>query len=68
MVRTGLEKFLKKHHVLEKSLKIEKLWEILENSLNIFESSMNKNNLFKKRKKVLRKGRLESTAVCKFCC
>ena len=41
MVRTGLEK----------SLKIEKLWDILEESLNfpqkslnIFESSLNKNN------------------------
>ena len=49
MVRTGLDKSLKKHHVLEKSLKIEKLWDILEKSLdfpqkslNIFESSLNK--------------------------
>ena len=49
MARTGLEKSLKKHHVLEKSLKIEKLWDILEKSLdfpqkslNIFESSLNK--------------------------
>ena len=52
MVRTGLEKSLKKHHVLEKSLKIEKLWDILEKSLNfpqkslnIFENSLNKDNL-----------------------
>ena len=52
MVRTGLEKSLKKHHVLEKSLKVEKLWDMLEKSLNflqkvlnIFESSLNKNNL-----------------------
>ena len=51
MVHSGLEKSLKKHHVLEKSLKIEKLWDILEKSLNfpqkslnIFESSLNKNN------------------------
>ena len=29
----ALKKSLKKHHVLEKSLKIEKLWDILENSL-----------------------------------
>ena len=52
MVHTGHEKSLKKHHVLEKSLKIEKLMDILEKSLNspqksliIFESSLNKNNL-----------------------
>ena len=51
MVRTGLEKSLKKHHVLEKSLKVEKLCDILEKSLNfplkalnIFESSLTKNN------------------------
>ena len=30
MVRMDLEKSLKKHCVLEKSLKIEKLWDILE--------------------------------------
>ena len=30
MVHTDLEKSLKKHCVLEKSLKIEKLWDILE--------------------------------------
>ena len=34
MVRTGLQKSLKKHPVIEKSLKIEKLWDILERSLN----------------------------------
>ena len=52
MVCLGLEKSLKKQHVLEKSLKIEKLWDILgkplnfsQKSLNIFESSLNKNNL-----------------------
>ena len=52
MVRTGLEKSLKKHHVLEKSLKIDKLWDIFEKSLNfpqkslnILENSLNKNNL-----------------------
>ena len=40
------------HMGLEKSLKIEKLWDIVEKplnfpqkSLNIFESSLNKNNL-----------------------
>ena len=36
MVRTGLEKSFKKHPDLEKSLKIEKLWDILERSLNSF--------------------------------
>ena len=41
MVRTGLEKSLKKHHVLEKSLKIEKLWDILETSLNFPQKSLN---------------------------
>jgi len=52
MVHTRLEKSLKKHHVLEKSLKIEKLCDIFKNSLNfsqkslnIFESSLNKNNV-----------------------
>ena len=56
MARTGLEKSLKKHHVLEKSLKIEKLWDILEKSfdfpqksLNIFESSLNKITFVKKK-------------------
>ena len=29
----ALKKSLKKHHVLEKSLEIEKLWDILDNSL-----------------------------------
>ena len=58
MVRKDLEKSLKKHDVLEKSLKIEKLWDILDTSwlalnfaqksLNIFESSPNKNNLRQK--------------------
>ena len=33
MVRTGLEKSLKKHHVLKKSLKAEISWDILEKSL-----------------------------------
>ena len=51
----ALKKSLKKHHVLEnneKSLKNEKLCDILKNSLNfpqkslnIFESSLNKNNV-----------------------
>ena len=52
MVCLGLEKSLKKQHVLEKSLKIEKLWDILgkplnfsQKSSNIFESYLNKNNL-----------------------
>ena len=36
MVRTGFEKLLKNHPVLEKSLKIEKLWDILEKSFNNF--------------------------------
>ena len=59
MVRTGFEKSLKKHHVLEESLKIEKLLDILEKSLNflqkslnIFESSLNENNLRSKKKKM----------------
>ena len=30
---------------LEKPLKIEKLWDTLEKSLNIFESFLNKNDL-----------------------
>ena len=47
---------------LEKSLKIEKLWDILEKSLNfpqkfliIFKNTLNKNDLCSK-KKVLHKG------------
>ena len=39
MVRTGLEKSLKNQHVLEKSLNFP------HKSLNISESSLNKNNL-----------------------
>ena len=39
MVRMGLEKSLKKQHVLEKSLNFP------HKSLNISESSLNKNNL-----------------------
>ena len=39
MVCTGLEKFLKKRHVLEKSLNVPR------KSLNIFENSLNKNKL-----------------------
>ena len=73
MVRTGLEKSLKKHHVLEKSLRIEKLLDILEKSLNfpqkslnIFESSLSKNNLRLKKKHALRKGMIESIAIHKF--
>ena len=56
MVLTGLGKSLKKHYVLDKSFKIEKLWDILEKalnfpqkSLNIFESVLNKNNLCEKK-------------------
>ena len=30
MVRMGLEKSMKRYHVLEKSLKVETLWDILE--------------------------------------
>ena len=43
MVRTGLEKPLKEHHVLKTSLKIEnwKLWDILEKSLNFPQKSLN---------------------------
>ena len=55
------------------SLKIEKLWDILEKSLNfpqkflnIFESSLYKNNLNLKKKVFWAKGKIESTAVCKF--
>ena len=72
MVLTGLVKSLKKHNVLDKSFKFEKLWDILEKtlnfpqkSLNIFESVLNKNNLCEK-KSVLRKRKTESTAVRKF--
>ena len=41
MVYMGLEKSLKKHHVLEKSWKIEKLWDGLEKSLNFPQKSLN---------------------------
>ena len=41
LVRTGLEKSLKKHLVLEKSLKIEKLWDILKKSLSFPQKSLN---------------------------
>ena len=41
MVRTGLEKSLKKLHVLKKSLKTEKFWDILEKSLNFPQKSLN---------------------------
>ena len=51
MVRMGLEKSLKKHHVLEKSLNFP------QNSLNIFESSLNENSLLIT-KNVLRKGKI----------
>ena len=37
MVRKDLEKSLKEHDVLEKSLKIEKLWDILDNSWLVLE-------------------------------
>ena len=57
MVLTGLGKSLKKHNVLDKSFKFEKLWDILEKtlnfpqkSLNIFESVLNRNNLCEKKK------------------
>ena len=43
MARTGLEKSLKKHHVLEKSL------DFPQKSLNIFESSLNKITFVKKK-------------------
>ena len=58
---------------LENSLKIRKLLDIREKSLNfpqkslnVFESSLNKNNLRFKKKHVLRKGMIESTAIHKF--
>ena len=41
MVPTGLEKSLKKYHVFEKSLKVEKLWDILEKSLNFPQKALN---------------------------
>ena len=41
MVRTGLEKSLKMHHVLEKSLKVEKLSDILEKPLNFPQKALN---------------------------
>ena len=59
------------HTSLEKLLKIEKVWGILEKSLyfcqkslSIFESALNKNN-FHWKKNVLRKGMIESTAMHK---
>ena len=58
---------------LVKSSKIEKLLDILENSLNfpqkslnIFESSLNKNNFCLNKKHVLHKGMIESTAIHRF--
>ena len=58
---------------LENSLKIRKLLDIREKSLNfplkslnVFESSLNKNNLRLKKKHFLRKGMIESTAIHKF--
>ena len=64
MVRTGLQKSLKIRKLLdirEKSLNFP------QKSLNVFESSLNKNNLrLKKKKHFLRKGMIESTAIHKF--
>ena len=57
------------HMGLEKSWKIEKLWDILEKSLNfpqkslnIFEGFLNENNLCEKKKHVLRKGMIEENS------
>ena len=44
LVRTGLEKSLKKYHVLEKSLNFR------QKSLNIFKSSLNKSDFCLKNK------------------
>ena len=54
MVRMGLEKSMKRYHVLEKSLKVETLWDILEKKKPLLKKS------------VLCKGKIESTAVRKF--
>ena len=56
MACTGSERSLKKHHVVKKSLKIEKFWDIVEKSLNFPQRSL----------KTLCKGKIESTAVRKF--
>ena len=37
----AFEKSLKKYHVFEKSLKVEKLWNILEKSLNFPQKALN---------------------------
>ena len=64
MIRTGLQKSLEIRKLLdirEKSLNFP------QKSLNVFESSLNRNNLrLKKKKHVLRKGMIESTAIHKF--
>ena len=75
IVCTGLEKSLKNYHVLEKSLKIEKLWDIREKSLNVPQKSLNINflkapwiKLTFVKKKNLRKGMIESIATHEFSC
>ena len=40
MVCTGLRKSSKKCHVIEKSLKVENLWDILEKSWNFLQNSL----------------------------
>lgn len=42
MACTGPERSLKKHHVLKKSLKIEKFWNIIEKSFNFPQRSLKK--------------------------
>ena len=68
MVYMGLEKSLKKHHVLEKSWKIEKLWDGLEKSLNFPQKSLNifESSSFVKKKHVLRRGMIEKNSNTQF--
>ena len=68
MVYMGLEKSLKKHHVLEKSWKIEKLWDGLEQSLNFPQKSLNifESSSFMEKKNVLRRGMIEKNSNTQF--
>ena len=63
MVRTCLENSLKKRHVLENPLKIERLvdilqksWNFLQKSLNISEGSLNKNTVTFVERKIAQRG------------
>ena len=68
MVYMGLEKYLKKHHVLEKSWKIEKFWDALEKSLNFPQKSLNifESSSFMEKKNVLRRGMIEKNSNTQF--